>query len=177
VSTCKSCGATIRWAVTTNDRSMPLDPEPVPDGNLEIIGTRQGLPLVRVAEAQLFDDGPRYLSHFATCPQAPEHRKAQSGGPGVKLARDARGTSVAAAERVYPVSGTQRYRVWQVIRARGAEGATDHEIADETGIKLNSVQPRRIELVERDLVRDSGRRRTHGTYGKATVWVDRDVEV
>lgn len=80
---CRSCGAAIRWAHTANGRTMPIDAEPTPDGNVTYTGrpvtndrgvTRPG---VRVeGTAPLFDDGePRYTSHFATCPHADDWRK------------------------------------------------------------------------------------------------------
>lgn len=70
MSVCRSCGAPIRWEVTVNDKRIPLDPEPVANGNLGIrddgkVASSHGFP----AEA------PRYVSHFATCPNAAHHRK------------------------------------------------------------------------------------------------------
>jgi hypothetical protein len=31
---CRSCGASIEWAITPNGKKMPLDKEPVADGNI-----------------------------------------------------------------------------------------------------------------------------------------------
>jgi hypothetical protein len=70
VAHCKSCGAVIRWAVTENDKRIPLDAEPTSGGNLVLVDGVARAP--RIGE----DDVPflQYVSHFATCPQADEHR-------------------------------------------------------------------------------------------------------
>lgn len=83
MSRCRSCGAEIRWAHTTSGHAMPLDAEPVADGTVAFTGRDvrndrgTALPEVRVDVGQpLFDDGtPRYVAHFATCPNADEWRK------------------------------------------------------------------------------------------------------
>jgi hypothetical protein len=73
---CRSCHAAIVWAVTEAGRRMPLDVEPDPAGNLAIVEyLADGTPVVA------FDAGARalldlrYLSHFATCPQAGDWRR------------------------------------------------------------------------------------------------------
>jgi hypothetical protein len=61
---CRSCNAAIIWATTENGKSMPLDAAPVAQ-----VGVF------------MFDNGyakapPKvYRSHFATCPNADQHRK------------------------------------------------------------------------------------------------------
>jgi hypothetical protein len=69
---CRSCGAPIRWERTVNDKPIPLDPEPVADGNL---GIRDDGKVYHVGEGSLDLGEPRYKTHFATCPNATEHRK------------------------------------------------------------------------------------------------------
>jgi len=52
---------------------MPLDAEPMESGNIVI---KDGVAVVMSGE--LFEemlDGPRYQSHFASCPDAQKHRK------------------------------------------------------------------------------------------------------
>lgn len=56
----------MRWARTVNGKSIPLDPEPVPGGNVEL---RDGLACVVKP-----DGAARYVSHFATCKNANGHR-------------------------------------------------------------------------------------------------------
>jgi hypothetical protein len=82
VATCGSCGAAIRWAITPAGKRMPIDREPVADGNVEITGhTGDGTPRVRVlgkteiGQPTLEGDRPRFVSHFATCPNAGRHRR------------------------------------------------------------------------------------------------------
>ena len=82
-------------------------------------------------------------------------------------------TSRAAAAS-QPRAQLARYqaRVLEVIRQSLAYGATDEEIARLfVTIGPNTVRPRRVELVARGLVRDSGIRRATASGRKATVWV------
>lgn len=66
---CTSCGAAIMWCTTLNGKAMPVDLAPVEDGNL-VVARMVARP------ATIFDPpGDRYVSHFATCPTASEHRK------------------------------------------------------------------------------------------------------
>ena len=70
---CKSCGAAIRWYRTPAGKRMPVDAEPASDGNLVILAG-----VVQPIQADLFrgiPSGPRYISHFATCPNARKHRR------------------------------------------------------------------------------------------------------
>lgn len=73
MSACRSCGASVRWAVTSANKKMPVDVAPVVDGNLVI--EREGpTPEVRYLAADEETEKDRYVSHFATCPQAKEWR-------------------------------------------------------------------------------------------------------
>lgn len=67
-SRCTSCGAAIVWARTDTGRSMPLDPDPVEGGNVQL-----GADGVARVVGPLF--GGTHKSHFATCPQAAQHRR------------------------------------------------------------------------------------------------------
>ncbi len=68
MSECKSCKREILWAKTPNGRAMPLDPAEV---NLcEVQPGPDGLEIVRQVRG--------HVSHFATCPQAGQHRKPRS---------------------------------------------------------------------------------------------------
>jgi hypothetical protein len=73
---CKSCKRPIIWAVTEKDRRIPLDPEPVANGNI-LLQTRGNflLPIAQVRFAVQLDQPLRYQSHFATCPNAAQHRR------------------------------------------------------------------------------------------------------
>lgn len=74
-ATCRSCGATIRWERTVNDKPIPLDPEPVEDGNLAIRDDGKVYSVGKPSEGALALPIPKYKTHFATCPNAAEHRR------------------------------------------------------------------------------------------------------
>lgn len=71
---CKSCGASIIWIKTKSANLMPIDAAPVEGGNIAILDDT-----AHTISGKLFDDmiepGPRYVTHFATCPGAAHHRK------------------------------------------------------------------------------------------------------
>lgn len=71
---CRSCGADVLWAKT--GKSMPIDPEPVEDGNVLLYRTPQGLRVVVMSKGDHPDPGAsRHTTHFATCPNAARHRR------------------------------------------------------------------------------------------------------
>jgi hypothetical protein len=80
-----------------------------------------------------------------------------------KSHRDARDTEAAAAARIEVRSGTQRAAVFEALRV---EPQTDDELQQLLGMNGNTERPRRVELVDRGLVEDSGQRREN-----AIVWV------
>ena len=71
---CRSCGAEIIWIHSASGNLMPLDAVPVEDGNMCIVDGK-----AHSISSDLFEpmlpQGPRYKSHFATCPQAQKWRK------------------------------------------------------------------------------------------------------
>lgn len=73
-----NCQSPIRWAVTeTSGARMPIDDDPVEDGNV-IITSRQadGTPVVHVlAKGETVGTVPRYVAHFATCTNPPQRSK------------------------------------------------------------------------------------------------------
>jgi hypothetical protein len=80
-------------------------------------------------------------------------------------------TSRAAAAAAAGGAATDRRRVLEFLRARGDQGATDEEIQARLAMHPNGHRARRIELVERGLARDSGRKRATARNHPATVWV------
>lgn len=76
MSRCRSCDAEIVWALTERGKRMPLDAEPVADGNLYLEPVaRPGDDPYRVRAAREGDPAQhRRVSHFATCPNADDHR-------------------------------------------------------------------------------------------------------
>lgn len=69
MSRCRSCSAEITWAVTAKGRRIPLDAVPTSNGTLLL---RNGKAESAVGAEP---DEPRYTAHFATCPNAAQHRK------------------------------------------------------------------------------------------------------
>lgn len=61
--TCRSCGAAIVWATSTNGRPTPLDAK---TERRIVIGSDD---VARVVDT--------YVSHFTTCPNAAQHRKSK----------------------------------------------------------------------------------------------------
>jgi transcription initiation factor IIE alpha subunit len=79
-------------------------------------------------------------------------------------------TSLAAAVAALPNAGTARRRVYECI-ADSANGATDDEIQVRLNMNPSTQRPRRVELVDAKLIRDSSvRRRTRGGR-EAVVWM------
>jgi hypothetical protein len=70
MATCKSCGAEIVWVqMILSGKRMPLDAKP--EKRIHLVG-RAGLGSETEPEAVV---GDVYTSHFATCPNANEHRR------------------------------------------------------------------------------------------------------
>jgi hypothetical protein len=82
-----------------------------------------------------------------------------------------RGTSGVAAKRIAGYAAKQRAEVLAVIVKAGAYGATDAEIEAVTGIRAQSVSPRRGELRTFGAIVDSGGRRLTPRGRPAAVWV------
>ena len=51
------------------------------------------------------------------------------------------------------------------------EGATDEQLIDGIGLGASTVRPRRIELVQLNLIKDSGRYALTKSGRRATVWI------
>ena len=81
------------------------------------------------------------------------------------------GTSGVAADRIAGYAAKQRADVLAVIVKAGAFGATDAEIESATGIRAQSVSPRRGELRALGLIVDSGKRRNTPRGRPAAVWM------
>ncbi len=71
-TTCKACGARIRFVRTRTGQLMPLDPEPVEDGNVRIGDDGRAEVLGKAARQGLTG---LYRSHFASCFAAGSFRR------------------------------------------------------------------------------------------------------
>lgn len=77
---CRSCAASIVWALTDAEKAMPIDPKPAADGNVRL--TQVGNAPHDTIKATVLgpleltaEEGPLYKTHFATCPDGPSWRK------------------------------------------------------------------------------------------------------
>lgn len=68
------------------------------------------------------------------------------------------------------IRGAIRVKVFQYLLSRGAEGATDYEIATALGMLRTSAGKRRKEIQELGHVEDSGMRRKTDTGSTGIVW-------
>jgi len=78
-------------------------------------------------------------------------------------------TSVEAAHKIADAAAL-RAQVLAYLRER-IDGATDEEIQTALSLGGSTQRPRRVELVNRGQVRDSGRRRLTRSGRQAVVWV------
>lgn len=77
MSACTSCGAAVVWARwSVSGKWTPVDAIPVSSGNLALEAGR--VHLYTPDDARLQRE--RYTSHFATCPDADEHRAPRNRG-------------------------------------------------------------------------------------------------
>lgn len=79
-ATCRSCGAPITWAATATGKRMPVDRDPHPDGNVVLRPRERGEGLLATVigaadRASVGRAHQLHRPHFATCPQASEHRR------------------------------------------------------------------------------------------------------
>jgi hypothetical protein len=80
VAQCRSasCAAPVIWARTSSGELMPVNPDPDPDGNVELMPPGAGYDtptaIVHPADQPTLWAGERYVSHFATCPEADQWR-------------------------------------------------------------------------------------------------------
>jgi len=81
------------------------------------------------------------------------------------------GPSRQAAEEIRPKTTTLRGLVFAAIERAARHGMTDQEIQNQLGMDPSTQRPRRVELVERGLVIDSGTTRKTRAGRSATVWV------
>ncbi len=78
-------------------------------------------------------------------------------------------TSRQAAKKIETSADTVRGRVLRFL-VKNVDGATDEAMQYAMWLNPNTQRPRRIELVERGLVKDSGVRRNTKSGRKAIVW-------
>ena len=80
-------------------------------------------------------------------------------------------TSAAAAAAIRKDTSRLRMEVYRCIKRRGKRGCTDEEGEEALGLGGNTYRPRRVELVAKGWIEDSGRKRPTQSGRMATVWV------
>lgn len=80
IAKCSTCIAPVLWVVMLKNgvasKPAPLDARPVVSGNIVVRPGKTSNTLYgRVVTADQFVGEPRYISHFATCPAASQHRR------------------------------------------------------------------------------------------------------
>ena len=86
----------------------------------------------------------------------------------VQTPANARDTTAAAAASKLPRSGTQRLRVYELIKSHG--GLTDYEIEEFTGMTHQSASAARNSLMNDGFIIATDERRLTQTGNKAIVW-------
>jgi len=77
IANCRTCQAPIIWATSSGGKRMPVDAEPVPDGNVELTlqpGAFVG-PVAAVLTGPSLFEKPLRTAHFTTCPDAEQWRR------------------------------------------------------------------------------------------------------
>lgn len=73
MASCSSCKAPITWAKTENGKAAPINPDPVWNGNIELV--HQGADGYLAVYVDPEPNVQRHVSHFTTCPDRDKHRK------------------------------------------------------------------------------------------------------
>jgi len=89
---------------------------------------------------------------------------------GVVISKVAQRTSIAAANKVLPKTGSLRRKVYEYILNQGLRGATDQEIEKTLQIEGNTVRPTRISLVKDGYILDTGTTRKNQHDNDCIVW-------
>jgi transcription initiation factor IIE alpha subunit len=88
----------------------------------------------------------------------------------VVIARNAQRTSIAAAQKVLPKTGSLRRKVYEYILNQGLRGATDQEMELTLNIDGNTIRPTRISLVKDNFILDTGTTRKNQHGNDCIVW-------
>ena len=72
MNVCRSCHAPIIWALTGSAKSIPLDAQPNPAGNVELA---DGIAKAWGTSHVWPEGTQRYMPHHATCPDGEEWKR------------------------------------------------------------------------------------------------------
>lgn len=74
---CSTCRSPIYWGTTDNLKRIPIDPAPAKGGNIYVV-PGESVVVLKKGDAERVEAERGVIlhkSHFATCPQAKQHRK------------------------------------------------------------------------------------------------------
>ena len=80
-------------------------------------------------------------------------------------------TSYEASLAILDSANTLRASVYRAIKTADKEGATDEELQFRLQMNPSTQRPRRVELVEMGVVKDSGMTRKTASNRNAVVWI------
>ncbi len=77
VATCNGmhCDAKIIWAKTTKGKNLCFDAEPDRDGEWVLEGDDPPRCIKMSGDTAATEKGPKYTTHWATCPDSPQFRR------------------------------------------------------------------------------------------------------
>ena len=89
---CRSCGEEIIWIKMTSGKAMPCDVKPIPYRESFSGGMKLVTPAGDVISGNYdgTSDNFAYISHFATCPNADQHRRKKNGREDKSNSKEAR---------------------------------------------------------------------------------------
>ena len=86
------------------------------------------------------------------------------------LSHNPQRTSLAAAEKVFPKTGSLKRKVYEHFLSCGEFGATDQEIENALNISGNTVRPTRQSLQKDGYILDTGFTRSNANGNQCIVW-------
>ena len=95
----------------------------------------------------------------------------------VIIAKNARPTSLAAADFIYGRTGSIRRTIYEHLSRKGMVGATDQEMEKELNIEGNSLRPSRLTLEKDGLIMDTQTTRPNRKGHQCVVWRIAEVEM
>lgn len=84
VSTCRHCGAAIAWASTEHGKPIPMDFEPVKDGEYIVTKRADGKSFLAEKAGPLMMPGKRFRDHRQTCANQRQRTVEHCQKPGCK---------------------------------------------------------------------------------------------
>lgn len=89
---CRSCGEEIIWIKMKSGKAMPCDVKPIPYRESFSGGMKLVTPAGDVISGNYdgTSDNFAYISHFATCPNADQHRRKKNGREDKSNSKEAR---------------------------------------------------------------------------------------